>query len=62
VKAVLIVIMMMTNNADLPPSIAAIEFNDHGACERAAAQLDQILAKMHPNVMVTTRCVDKGAG
>ena len=59
-KAVLIVVVMMTNKADVPPSVTAIEFNDQGACERAAAQLDQILAKLNPNVTVTTRCIDKG--
>ena len=60
-KAVLILIVMMTNNADVPPSLTAIEFNGQRACHRAAAELDQTLAKMHPNVMVTTRCMDKGS-
>jgi hypothetical protein len=59
-KAVLILVVMMTNNADAPPSVTAIEFNDRQACLKAAGTLDEVLAKMHPNVMVTTRCLDKG--
>jgi hypothetical protein len=60
VKAVLFLIVIMTNNSDVPPSVTAIEFNDRQARLNAAATLDDTLAKMHPNVMVTTRCVDKG--
>jgi hypothetical protein len=61
VKAVLIVIVMMTNNADIPPFVTAIEFNDHQACIRGASSLEETMTKLHPNVMVTTRCLDKGS-
>jgi hypothetical protein len=59
-KAVLILVVMMTNNADTPPSVTSIEFNDRQACLKAAGTVDEVLAKMNPNVMVTTRCLDKG--
>ncbi len=59
-KAILIVVVMMSNTMDVPPSVTSIEFNDQQACRRAAAWLDETLAKMHPNSMVITQCLDKG--